>query len=117
TVISTGSVNSMHDSSMPVSGLMKLLAMMINAFYGGCGVGILNYLVYIIIAVFISGLMVGRTPEFMGHKVEAREVKIAALVTILSAFLIKGFAALAAYMVAHHAEVGWAVQPGNWLNN
>ncbi len=59
--------------------------MMINAFYGGCGVGVLNYLVYIIIAVFISGLMVGRTPEFMGHKVEAREIKIASLVWLLSA--------------------------------
>ncbi len=90
TIISTGSVNSMHDSAMPLSGLMQLLAMMVNAFYGGCGVGILNYFIYIIIAVFISGLMVGRTPELMGHKVEAREVKIAALVTLLSAFLIKG---------------------------
>ncbi len=117
TIISTGSVNSMHDSSMPVSGLMQLLGMMINAFYGGCGVGILNYLIYIIIAVFISGLMVGRTPEFMGHKVEAREVKIAALVTLLSAFLIKGFVALAAYMVAHNPEMAWAVKPGSWLNN
>lgn len=117
TIISTGSVNSMHDSSMPVSGLMQMLGMMINAFYGGCGVGLLNYLIYVIIAVFISGLMVGRTPEFMGHKVEAREVKIAALVTLLSAFLIKGFTALAAYMVAHHPETGWAVQPDNWLNN
>lgn len=117
TIISTGSVNSMHDSSMPVSGLMQMLGMMINAFYGGCGVGILNFLIYIIIAVFISGLMVGRTPEFMGHKVEAREVKIAAMVTLLSAFLVKGFTALAAYMVAHHPEVGWVVQPGSWLNN
>lgn len=111
TVISTGSVNSMHDSSMPVSGMMQLLGMMVNAFYGGCGVGILNYLIYIIIAVFISGLMVGRTPEFMGHKVEAREVKIAALVTLLSAFLIKGFTALAAYMVAHHPDIAWLNNP------
>lgn len=117
TVISTGSVNSMHDSSMPVSGLMQLLGMLVNAFYGGCGVGILNYLIYIIIAVFISGLMVGRTPEFMGHKVEAREIKIAVLVTLLSGFLVKGFTALAAYMVVQHADAAWAVQPGNWLNN
>ena len=117
TIISAGSVNSMHDSSMPVSGMMQLLGMMVNAFYGGCGVGILNYLIYIIIAVFISGLMVGRTPEFMGHKVEAREVKIAAFVTLLSAFLIKGFTALAAYMVAHHPDIAWQVKPGAWLNN
>lgn len=117
TIISTGSVNSMHDSSMPLSGMMQLLAMLINAFYGGCGVGILNYFIYIIIAVFIAGLMVGRTPEFMGHKVEAREVKIAALVTLLSAFLIKGGTALAAYIFTQHGNADWAVQPANWLNN
>lgn len=117
TVISTGSVNAMHDSTMPLSGLMELLGMMINAFYGGCGVGILNYYIYIIIAVFISGLMVGRTPEFMGHKIEAREVKIAALVTLLSAFLVKGGTALAAYFVAHHPDIAWSVKPSAWLNN
>lgn len=117
TVISTGSVNSMHDSSMPLSGLMQMLAMMINSFYGGCGVGILNYFIYLIIAVFISGLMVGRTPEFMGHKVEAREIKIAALITLLSPFLIMTGTALAAYFNTHHPTAHWAVPPGNWLNN
>lgn len=117
TIISTGSVNSMHDSSMPISGMMQLLGMMVNAFYGGCGVGILNYYIYIIIAVFISGLMVGRTPEFMGHKVEAREVKIAMIVTLFTALLTKGFTALAAYMVAQHPDVAWAVKPSAWLNN
>ncbi len=60
----------MHDSSMPMSGAMELLAMMVNAFYGGCGVGWLNFYVFIILAVFISGLMVGRTPEFLGKKIE-----------------------------------------------
>ena len=117
TVISTGSVNSMHDSSMALSGLMQMLAMLINAFYGGCGVGILNYFIYIIIAVFISGLMVGRTPEFFGHKVEAREVKIAAVITLLSAFIVKGGTALAAYYVVNHGNADWAVKPSTWLNN
>src|SRR5579872_722366 len=117
TVISTGSVNSMHDSSMPLSGLMQMLGMMINAFYGGCGVGILNYYIYIIIGVFIAGLMVGRTPEFMGHKVEAREVKIAALATLLSAFLIKCGTALACYYFVKHGDIAWAVKPSAWLNN
>jgi K+-transporting ATPase ATPase A chain len=117
TVISTGSVNSMHDSSMPLSGLMQLLAMLINAFYGGCGVGLLNYFIYIIIAVFIGGLMVGRTPELFGHKVEAREIKIAALVTLLSAFLVKGGTALAAYIFTQHGNADWATTPANWLNN
>jgi K+-transporting ATPase ATPase A chain len=117
TSTSNGSVNGMHDSLTPLSGGVAILDMMINALYGGVGVGLLNYFIFLIIAVFISGLMVGRTPEFMGHKVEAREVKIAALITLLSAFLIKGFTAWAAYMVAHHPEMAWAVKPGAWLNN
>ena len=117
TIISTGSVNSMHDSFMPVSGLMQLLAMMTNAFYGGCGVGILNFYIYIIIAVFISGLMVGRTPEFLGHKVEAREMKIAVLIALLHPFLILVGTALSAWTFVNYPEVAWAVQPANWLNN
>jgi K+-transporting ATPase ATPase A chain len=117
TATSNGSVNGMHDSLMPLSGGIVILDMMINAMYGGVGVGFLNYFIYIIIAVFISGLMVGRTPEFMGHKVEAREVKIAALVTLLSAFIIKGGTALAAYYFVYHGNADWAVKPGAWLNN
>ncbi|HEY8929327.1 MAG TPA: potassium-transporting ATPase subunit KdpA [Mucilaginibacter sp.] len=117
TVISTGSVNGMHDSTMALTGLWQLLAMMINGFFGGCGVGILNYYIYLIIAVFISGLMVGRTPEFLGHKVEAREVKIAALITLLSPFLILAGTAISSYIVTYHANINWAVKPSSWLNN
>lgn len=95
TVISTGSINSMHDSSMPLSGMNKLLAMMINAFYGGVGAGILNFFIFIILAVFISGLMVGRTPEFMGKKIEAREMKIAMIIALFHPFLILVGTALA----------------------
>lgn len=98
TVISTGSVNSMHDSSMALSGMNELLAMMINAFYGGVGAGILNFFIFIILAVFISGLMVGRTPEFLGKKVEAREVKIAMIIALLHPFLILVGTALAAVL-------------------
>ncbi|UTA66333.1 potassium-transporting ATPase subunit KdpA [Emticicia sp. 21SJ11W-3] len=119
TVISTGSVNSMHDSSMPLSGAMQLLAMMVNAFYGGCGVGLLNYYVFIILGVFISGLMVGRTPEFLGKKVEAREVKIAAVIAILHPLLILAGTAMAAYFAANNTAMGWWFN-GNatgWLNN
>jgi K+-transporting ATPase ATPase A chain len=96
TVISTGSVNSMHDSTMPLSGMMQLLSMMTNAFYGGCGVGILNFFIFIILAVFISGLMVGRTPEFLGKKIEGREMKIAMIVALLHPLLILAGTALAA---------------------
>jgi potassium-transporting ATPase potassium-binding subunit len=117
TSTSNGSVNGMHDSLMPLSGGVVILDMMINALYGGVGVGLLNYFIFIIIAVFISGLMVGRTPEFMGHKVEAREVKIAALVTLTCAFLIKGGTALAAYIFVHHPNLDWSVKPSAWLNN
>ncbi|WP_295125857.1 potassium-transporting ATPase subunit KdpA [uncultured Chitinophaga sp.] len=117
TVISTGSVNGWHDSTMPISGMMQMLAMMTNAFYGGCGVGILNYFIYIIIAVFIAGLMVGRTPEFMGHKIEAREVKIAAIIALLHPFLILAGTALSSYVLSHNLGAAWATPPGNWLNN
>jgi K+-transporting ATPase ATPase A chain len=117
TVTSTGSVNGMHDSTMALTGLWQLLAMMINGFFGGCGVGILNYFIYLIIAVFISGLMVGRTPEFLGHKVEAREVKIAALITLLSPFLILAGTAISTYVLTNHLGGDWAVKPSTWLNN
>lgn len=95
TVISTGSVNAMHDSFMPVSQTSQLLAMMTNAFYGGCGAGILNFYIFIILAVFISGLMVGRTPEFLGKKIEAKEMKIAMIVALLHPLLILAGTALA----------------------
>lgn len=112
TVISTGSVNSMHDSSMPLSGMNELLAMMINSFYGGCGVGLLNFFIFIILAVFFSGLMVGRTPEFMGKKVEAREIKIAMIIALLHPLLILAGTALSAYLYVHDPE-----SYGGWLNN
>ena len=96
TVISTGSINSMHDSFTPLSGMTQLLAMTTNAFYGGVGAGMLNFFIFIILAVFISGLMVGRTPEFMGKKIEAREMKIAMIVALLHPFLILVGTALAA---------------------
>jgi K+-transporting ATPase ATPase A chain len=117
TIVSTGSVNGMHDSTMPLTGAWQLLGMMINGFFGGCGVGILNYFIYLIIAVFISGLMVGRTPEFLGHKVEAREIKIAALITLLSPFLILAGTAMAAFIFTNMGNADWAVKPANWLNN
>ncbi|WPQ60645.1 potassium-transporting ATPase subunit KdpA [Chitinophaga sancti] len=109
TIISTGSVNSMHDSSMPLSGAMQLLGMMINCFYGGKGVGLLNYFIFLIIAVFISGLMVGRTPEFMGRKVEAKEMKIAAIIALFHPFLVLVSTAIAAY----YPQAGWLNNPGH----
>ena len=97
TVTSNGSVNSMHDSFTSLSGLFMMLGMQLNAFYGGVGVGFINMFIFMIIAVFISGLMVGRTPEFLGKKIEVREVKIAILVALLHPLLILGGTALASH--------------------
>src|SRR5450432_4943684 len=104
TSTSNGSVNGMHDSLMPLSGGAVILDMMINALYGGVGVGILNFYIFIIIAVFISGLMVGRTPEFLGKKVEAREMKIAMIIALLHPLLILAGTALASYTLVNHPD-------------
>lgn len=112
TVTSNGSVNAMHDSTMPLSGMHEMLGMMINSFYGGVGVGFLNFYIFVIITVFISGLMVGRTPEFMGKKVEAREVKIAMLTALLSPLLIMGGTAIAAWTFVHDPSFPWLNNPG-----
>jgi K+-transporting ATPase ATPase A chain len=115
TVTSNGSVNSMHDSLTPLSGMSCLLGMMINSFYGGVGVGYLNFYIFIIIAVFIGGLMVGRTPEFLGKKVEAKEMKIASIIALLHPLLILAGTALSSYIYARHSEAyaGWLNNPGN----
>lgn len=114
TVISTGSVNSMHDSFMPVSGMNQLLGMMVNCFYGGVGVGFLNFYIFIILAVFISGLMVGRTPEFLGKKIEAKEMKIAMVIALLHPFMILTGTAIASYIYTSDPETyaGWLNNPG-----
>ncbi len=113
TVISTGSVNSMHDSFTPLSGMNQMLGMMVNAFYGGCGVGMLNFYIFIILAVFISGLMVGRTPEFLGKKIEAKEMKIAMIVALLHPFLILVGTAISSYLYNINPQVnaGWLANP------
>jgi len=112
TVTSNGSVNAMHDSFTPLTGMFAMLGMMINSFYGGVGVGFLNFYIFIIIAVFISGLMVGRTPEFMGKKIEAREVKISMIVALFHGFLILGGTSLASFILINNPEIGWLNNPG-----
>ena len=115
TVTSNGSVNGMHDSTMPLSGLIEMLNMQINTWFGGVGVGFMNYYVFIIIAVFISGLMVGRTHEFLGKKVEAKEMKIATIVALLHPFVILVGTALASYLYVHNPA--FVESEGGWLNN
>ncbi|MEJ7647033.1 MAG: potassium-transporting ATPase subunit KdpA [Chryseolinea sp.] len=111
TSTSNGSVNSMHDSQTPISGGVYMLDMMINAIYGGVGVGFINFFVYVVIAVFMAGLMVGRTPELFGKKIEAKEVKIAALVAILHPFLILVGTAIASHIQARDTDIGWLANP------
>lgn len=115
TVTSNGSVNAMHDSFTPITGMFAMMGMMVNSFYGGVGVGFLNFYVYIIIAVFISGLMVGRTPELLGKKIEAKEMKIATIVALLHTFLILSFTALSSHLYSGdpRAYAGWLNNPGN----
>ena len=111
TSTSNGSVNSMHDSHTAISGGIFLLDMFINAIYGGVGVGFINFFVFVIIAVFIAGQMIGRTPDFLGKKIEAKEIKIAAIVAILHPLLILAGTGLTSYLVVHNPDIGWLNNP------
>lgn len=88
TATSTGAVTAMHDSLTPLGGFVPLLFMMLNLIFGGAGAGILNIIMYLIITVFISGLMVGRTPEIFGKKIESKEIKLATMSLLVHPFLI-----------------------------
>ncbi|MCB0181626.1 MAG: potassium-transporting ATPase subunit A, partial [Anaerolineae bacterium] len=96
TATSNGSVNSMHDSYTPLGGLAALLLMQLGeVVYGGVGCGLYGMLAFIIVAVFVAGLMVGRTPEYLGKKIEAYEMKMAAVIILISPLLVLVFTALA----------------------
>ena len=109
TSFTTGTVNNMHDTLTPLGGMVPLLHMMLNCVFGGKGVGLMNMIVYAILAVFICGLMVGRTPEYLGKKIEGREMKLTALAIIVHPLLILAFSALA---VATTAGVEGITNPG-----
>lgn len=95
TSFTTGTVNNMHDTLTPLGGMVPLINMMMNVVFGGAGVGLMNMLIYAILAVFICGLMIGKTPEYLGKKIEGNEMKLAALSIIIHPLLILGFTALA----------------------
>ncbi|WP_094096187.1 potassium-transporting ATPase subunit KdpA [Paenibacillus physcomitrellae] len=88
TASETGAVNTMHDSLTPIGGLVAFANMMLNTVFGGVGAGFINVLMYAMIAVFLSGLMVGRTPEFLGRKIEGKEMKLIAVNLIISPLLV-----------------------------
>ncbi|GHH55327.1 potassium-transporting ATPase subunit KdpA [[Pseudomonas] boreopolis] len=95
TQTSNGSVNAMHDSLAPLSGLVTLVDMLINAIWGGIGCGLQQFIVYLMLGVFLAGLMTGRTPELFGRKIEAREVQLLALLILLQPLVLLGLTALA----------------------
>jgi K+-transporting ATPase ATPase A chain len=110
TAFTTGTVNNMHDTLTPLGGAVPLMNMMLNVVFGGKGVGLMNMILYAILAVFICGLMIGRTPEYLGKKIEGKEMKLAALGIIIHPLLILSFTALA---VAVSAGMTGITNPGH----
>ncbi|MCA0978825.1 potassium-transporting ATPase subunit KdpA [Qipengyuania flava] len=94
TSTSNGSVGAMHDSLNPLTGLVPMAGMWLNETFGGVGVGMINMFLYIVVAVFVAGMMVGRTPEYLGYRIEGREMRLAVLALISHPVLILGGTAL-----------------------
>ncbi|MBI0530270.1 potassium-transporting ATPase subunit KdpA [Sphingomonas sp. TX0522] len=105
TAATTGSVDSMHASLTPLGGFVPLAQMMLNNVFGGDGVGLINLVTYAILTVFLVGMMIGRTPEFLGKKIEAREMKFVMLAVLAHPLSILGFTALACLMPATLASL------------
>ena len=106
TAASNGSVNSMHDSYTPIGGLVPLVMMMFGeVVFGGVGSGLYGMLVFVIVAVFVAGLMVGRTPEYLGKKIEAYEMKMASLLILIMPLLVLGLTAVAVSVKSGQSSV------------
>lgn len=95
TQTSNGSVNAMHDSLNPLAGTVALVNMLINSIWGGIGCGLVGHLVFLLLSIFIAGLMIGRTPEVFGRKLETGEVRLLSFLIVLQSLVILGFTALA----------------------
>ncbi|MCW6029698.1 potassium-transporting ATPase subunit KdpA [Stenotrophomonas sp. SRS1] len=94
TQVSNGSVNGMHDSLSPLAGAVPMVNMLVNAIWGGIGCGLQQFIVYLMLGVFLAGLMTGRTPELFGRKLETPQVRLLALLVLLQPITILGFTAL-----------------------
>ncbi len=94
TQVSNGSVNRMHDSLSPLAGAVPMVNMLVNAIWGGIGCGLQQFIVYLLLGVFLAGLMTGRTPELFGRKLETPQVRLLALLVLLQPITILGFTAL-----------------------
>ncbi|MCW0391892.1 potassium-transporting ATPase subunit KdpA [Xanthomonas sacchari] len=109
TQTSNGSVNAMHDSLAPLTGGVAMINMLINAIWGGIGCGLQQFLVYLLLSVFLAGLMTGRTPELFGRKIEAPEVRLLALLILLQPLVLLGFTAIT---LALPASISATSNPG-----
>ena len=113
-VIPAGTTAGMHDSFMPLSGVFMLIGMQTDAFFGGLGTGWINMFIFVIIAIFISTLMIGRTPELLGKKITLREMQLATAVILVQPLFCLGMAAIAAYVFVHYPGSNLAL---GWLSN
>ncbi|MFF3101335.1 potassium-transporting ATPase subunit KdpA [Viridibacillus arvi] len=109
TAFTTGSINNMHDSLTPLGGMVPMFNMMLNVVFGGKGVGLMNMMMYVMLTIFIACLMIGRTPQFLGKKIEEKEMKLIALCILIHPALILLFSALA---VATTAGIAGITNPG-----
>ena len=109
TAFTTGSVNNMHDTLTPLGGLIPMFNMMLNVVFGGKGVGLMNMMMYVLLTIFIACLMIGRTPQFLGKKIEEKEMKLIALCILIHPAIILLFSALA---VTTTAGVAGITNPG-----
>lgn len=114
TATSNGSVNAMHDSLTPLGGLMPLAGMWLNNIFGGVGVGFINMLIFVVVTVFVAGMMIGRTPELLGKKVEATEIKLASIALLWHPLAVLVGTATACYVWSTTAEPGTTLA---WLKN
>lgn len=109
TAFTTGSINNMHDTLTPIGGLVSMFNMMLNVVFGGKGVGLMNMMMYVLLTIFIACLMIGRTPQFLGKKIEEKEMKLIALCILIHPAIILLFSALA---IGTSAGVAGITNPG-----
>lgn len=113
-IIPAGTITGMHDSYMPLSAIGMLTGMQVDAFFGGLGTGWINLFIYLIIAVFIASLMIGRTPEFLGRKISLKEIQVAVVVNLASLAVPLILTAVACFTYLHYPTGGEAL---GWLSN
>ena len=112
--VPAGTVTAMHDSYMPLSSIGMLFAMQVDAFFGGLGTGWINMFIYLIIAVFIASLMIGRTPELLGRKISLKEIQVAVVVSIIMSVIPLILTSIACFVYHHYPSGGDSL---GWLNN